>query len=160
MSIEIWSKTENISAQGNKNSILLTEVLFHSSGCGSISEGAKPSYLTDLEALHILGLSNEVSFDFELYWKGCKKKLNCLTENQLYGITWPPVYNKKSTFKLPFFMHFICRKTRSLGVDFSFLQIRFGVSKSIVGYMEKNVSSQFLADFHHCFVKSSSLNVI
>ena len=72
MSVEIWSKTENISAQGNKNSILLTEVLFHSRGCGSISEGAKPSYLTD-SISSILGLSNEVSFDFRLHWKGCKK---------------------------------------------------------------------------------------
>ena len=58
-----------IFAQGKKNSILLTEVLFHSRGRGSISEGAKPSYLTDSRS-SILGLSNEVSFDFELYWKG------------------------------------------------------------------------------------------
>ena len=61
MSIEIWSKTENISAQGNKNLVLLTEVHFHSRGRGSTSEGATPSYITDSRSC-ILGLSNEVSF--------------------------------------------------------------------------------------------------
>ena len=61
MSIEIWNKTENISAQREKNSTLLTEVLFHSSGRGSTSEGATPSYITDSRS-SILGLSNEVSF--------------------------------------------------------------------------------------------------
>ena len=68
MSIEIRSKTENIAVQGNKNSILLTELLFHSRGRGSISEGAKPSYLTDSRS-SILGLSNEVSFDSGYLWK-------------------------------------------------------------------------------------------
>ena len=47
MSIEIWNKTENISAQREKNSTLLTEVLFHSSGHGSAFEGATPSCITD-----------------------------------------------------------------------------------------------------------------
>ena len=61
MSIEIWSKTENISAQRDTNSISLTEVLFHSSGHGSASEGATPSYITDSRS-SILGLSNVVSF--------------------------------------------------------------------------------------------------
>ena len=68
MSIKIWSKTENISAQRDKNSVLLTEVLFNSSGRGSTSEGAIPSCITDSRS-SILGLSNEVSFDFEEYWK-------------------------------------------------------------------------------------------
>ena len=68
MRIEIWSKTENISAQRDKNLILLTEVLFHSSGHGSASEGATPSYITDSRS-SILGLSNEILFDFEIYWE-------------------------------------------------------------------------------------------
>ena len=72
MSIEIWSKIENISAQRDKNLILLTEVLFHSSGRGSTSEGATPSCITDSRS-SILGLSNEVLFDFEMYWQGAKK---------------------------------------------------------------------------------------
>ena len=70
MSIEIWSKTENIFAQRDKNSTLLTEVLFHSSGLCSTSEGATPSCITDSRS-SILGLSNEVLFDFEIYWQGC-----------------------------------------------------------------------------------------
>ena len=94
MSIEIWSKTENIFAQRDKNSILLTEVLFYSSGHGRTYEGATPSWITDSRSSK-LGLSNEVSFDFEIYWESGQKKLNCLTENQLYGITWPPVYVTK-----------------------------------------------------------------
>ena len=69
MSIETWSKTENISAQRDTNSILLTQVLFHSSGRGSTSEGATPSYITDSKS-SVLGLANKVSFDFEFYWKG------------------------------------------------------------------------------------------
>ena len=69
MSIEIWVKTENISAQRDKNSILLTEVLFHSSGRGSTFEGAMTSCITDSRS-SILGLLNEVSFDFEFYWEG------------------------------------------------------------------------------------------
>ena len=68
MSIEIWNKTENISAQREKNSTLLTEVLFHSSGRGSTSEGATLSYITDSRS-SILGLSNEILFDFEIYWE-------------------------------------------------------------------------------------------
>ena len=69
MSIEIWSKTENISAQGNKNLVLLREVPFHSRGRGSTSESATPTYITDSRS-SILGLSNEVLFDFEIYWEG------------------------------------------------------------------------------------------
>ena len=69
MSIETWSKTENISAQRDTNSILLTQVLFHSSGRGSTSEGATPSYITDSKS-SVLGLANKVSFNFEFYWKG------------------------------------------------------------------------------------------
>ena len=69
MSIEIWSKTDNISAKGSKNSILLIEVLFHSSGHGSTSEGASSSCITDSRS-SILGLSNVVSFDFKIYWEG------------------------------------------------------------------------------------------
>ena len=59
MSIEIRSKTENISVQRDKNSILLTEVLFHSSGRGSTFEGVTPSCITESRS-SILGLSNEV----------------------------------------------------------------------------------------------------
>ena len=66
MSIVIRSKTENIYAQRDNNSVLLTEVLFNSSGYGSISEGATPSCITDFRG-SILGLLNEVSFDFEVY---------------------------------------------------------------------------------------------
>ena len=66
MSIEIWNKTENICAQREKKSILLTEVLFHSSGRGSTSEGATPSCITDSRS-SILGLSNEVSFVSQSY---------------------------------------------------------------------------------------------
>ena len=89
MSIEIWSKTENISAQTDKNSVLLTEVPFHSSGLGSTSEGATTPLCNTDSKSSILGLSNEVLFDFVLgRWL---KKLNVLTENQLYSIVWPPV---------------------------------------------------------------------
>ena len=66
MSIEIWNRTENISVQRDTNLILLTEVLFHSSGHCSASEGATPSYITDYRS-SILGLSNEVSFVSESY---------------------------------------------------------------------------------------------
>ena len=66
MSIEILSKTENISAQGNKILVLLTEVPFHSRGRGSTSEGATPTYITDSRS-SILGLSNEILFHFEFY---------------------------------------------------------------------------------------------
>ena len=69
MSIEIQNKTENISAQREKNSTLLTEVLFPSSGRGSTSEGATPSCITDSRS-SILGLSNELLFDFEINWQG------------------------------------------------------------------------------------------
>ena len=68
MSIEIWNKTENISAQRDKNSVLLIEVHFNSSGRGSTSEGATPSCITDSRS-SILGLSIEVLFDFEIYWE-------------------------------------------------------------------------------------------
>ena len=68
MSVEIQSITENISAQRDKNSTLLTEVLFHSCGCGSTSEGATSSLITDSRSC--LRLSNEVSFDFVFYWEG------------------------------------------------------------------------------------------
>ena len=44
-------------------------VLFQLGGRGSTSEGAKPSYITDSRSF-ILGLSNEVLFDFEIYWEG------------------------------------------------------------------------------------------
>ena len=66
MSIEISSKTENISTQRDKNSILLTEILFHSSGRGRISEDDTPSQITDFRS-STLGLSNKVSFDFLFY---------------------------------------------------------------------------------------------
>ena len=68
MSIEISSKNENISAQANKILVLLTEVPFHSRGRGSPSEGATPTYITDSRS-SILGLSNEILFDFEIYWE-------------------------------------------------------------------------------------------
>ena len=66
MSIEIRSKTENISAQGNKNLVLLREVPFHSRGRGRTSEGATPTYITDSRS-SILGLPNEMLFHFEFY---------------------------------------------------------------------------------------------
>ena len=69
MTIEIWSKTEIISAQGNKNLVLLREAPFHSRGSGSTSVGATPTYITDSRS-SILGLSNEVLSHFEIYWEG------------------------------------------------------------------------------------------
>ena len=43
--------------------------VFYSSGRGSTSEGATPSCITDSRS-SILGLSNEVLFDFEICWEG------------------------------------------------------------------------------------------
>ena len=64
---------------------------FHSRGRGSTSEGATPTYITDSRS-STLGLSNEMLFHFWILLIRCLKKVKCLTENQLYGITWPPVY--------------------------------------------------------------------
>ena len=66
MKIEILSKTETISTQGNKILVLLTEVPFHSRGRGSTSEGATPTYITDSRS-SMLGLSNDILFHLESY---------------------------------------------------------------------------------------------
>ena len=69
MSIEFEVSLRMSLPKEKKNSILLTEVLHHSSGRGSTSEGATPSCITDSRSF-ILGLSNKVLFDFEIYWEG------------------------------------------------------------------------------------------
>ena len=44
-------------------------VPFQLDGRGNTFEGTRPSYATDSRS-SILGLSIEVSFDFEIYWEG------------------------------------------------------------------------------------------
>ena len=62
-------ETSQIFVLKGSRPVLVKVVLFHSRGCGHPQDDAMANVFLDSKG-SILGLSNEVSFVSEIYWKG------------------------------------------------------------------------------------------